>query len=104
MKKRAYYNEIENTIERFRDLAKKLGIPIVLTMPVKKDKYIAEAFEDRLVIPLRADKVFLLSRASGGYSNGRDGEIITVKSSRLPDVEVEFLPNTRDFKFIEEEN
>ncbi len=99
--KRGYYNEIDSVIKQFKTFAEELDIPIVLTMPVKKDTYIAEAFEDRLVIPLVADKVLLLHKCSGSDSDGH--EIVTVQSRNAASVDVKFSLITRDFKFIEDE-
>ncbi len=99
--KRGYYNEIDSVIKQFKTLAEELNIPIVLTMPVKKDTYIAEAFEDRLMIPLVADKVLLLRKSSGSDSEGN--EIVTVQSRNMDIVDVKYSLITKDFKLIEDE-
>ena len=99
--KRGYYNEIDSVIKQFKTFAEELDIPIVLTMPVKKDTYIAEVFEDRLVIPLVADKVLLLHKCSGSDSEGN--EIVTVQSRNMDAVDVKYSLITKDFKLIEDE-
>lgn len=105
-----YYNEIYFLMENIKTLAKKLQIPIVLLVPVKRDAYGDEptikSFEDKLIIPRIADKVIFLHRERiNNDGEWQDAKLIVAKNSNGPcgDVIIRFCCKTGEFKYDEKE-
>ncbi len=99
-----YYDEINFMMERLKNLANDLKIPIVLLVSIKRDVYGSiqpiQSFEDKLIIPKIADKVIFLHRERDNEpSKWQNAELIIAKDFHNPHSSVNLEFNIATGKF-----